>query len=294
MRINYYRRLEFWEWLLRGFKFFSLSMRVAFSEIKLIIYPITLFLINLTVILIFSSILKKFDEFSIPFLFCIYLLYTLITVVEIFFTVSAIYGIYRRVVIGKVSIQEGISFSLSNLKNIFSYTVVVVGFSMLVNLIRRVLSEFLDEIIGDLFESISEGIFGYYTFFILPAMVIERLNLRESFKKSKEVIKENFGDTLFTILFFSLFKRVVFSVVIFLLIFLVFFLNGAFDIRLSTFYTIIEKGIPIYFVIHTILNSIFYISYFSISTLIYLYAETGLETDFLSIEDYDALVRSEY
>jgi hypothetical protein len=147
-----------------------------------------------------------------------------------FFNVCVVYTTKIRFEGGNATFGEGIKFAFSRLSLIFQWSLL----SASVGLLLRILQQFASRLgkIGQLVANMVIGILGMawsiVTIFVVPVLVYEGLGPIEALKKSTQVIKKTWGESLIKVLGLGLIQFLVFLVLLIASAGLTFVLTSAF------------------------------------------------------------------
>jgi hypothetical protein len=113
------------------------------------------------------------------------------------------------------SVKRGLQFSLSRIGAIFSWSVfaATIGFGL------RILQENLG-FVGKIITGLIGIVWSIATFFVVPIIAYENLGPIDAFKRSTEIMKEKWGESLGSTFSFGLLRLVAFILVCFPLFFL--------------------------------------------------------------------------
>ena len=148
-----------------------------------------------------------------------------------FFNVCVVYTTKIRFEGGNATFGESIKFAFSRLSLIFQWSLL----SASVGLLLRILQQFASRLgkIGQLVANMVIGILGMawsiVTIFVVPVLVYEGLGPIEALKKSTQVIKKTWGESLIKVLGLGLIQFLVFVLVLIASAGLTLVLTSAFD-----------------------------------------------------------------
>jgi hypothetical protein len=161
----------------------------------------------------------------------IFLTYFGLAFIATFFNVCVVYTTKIRFEGGNATFGESIKFALSRLSLILQWSLL----SATVGLLLRILQQLASNLgkIGQLVANILIGILGMawsiVTIFVVPVLVYEGLGPIDALKKSTQVIKKTWGESLIKALGLGLVQFLVFVIVIIASGALTFVLSSAFD-----------------------------------------------------------------
>lgn len=161
----------------------------------------------------------------------IFLTYFGLAFIATFFNVCVVYTTKIRFEGGNATFGESIRFAFTKLSLIFQWSLL----SATVGLILRILQQLASNLgkIGQLVANILIGILGMawsiVTIFVVPVLVYEGLGPIDALKKSTQVIKKTWGESLIKALGLGIVQFLVFVMVIIASAALTFALTSAFD-----------------------------------------------------------------
>jgi hypothetical protein len=264
----------------RSWEITKLSFNVMRSDTELLLFPILSVFFSLVFILalIFPMFMPvMFDGESINTLavvvnyIILFLMYLGIAFIGTFFNVCVVYTTKTRFDGGDATFMDSIRFAFSKIHLIFSWSLV----SATVGLLLKTLTDLSQRLgpIGHIIFRIFIGFlgmaWGIITLFIVPSMVYNNLGPFSAIKKSVQVLKKTWGESLIRHFGLGFVQFVFFMVGLFLLIFGIVLANVLQQIVLIyiflAIYVFYVMFIALFF---GILNSIF-------NTALYVYADTG-------------------
>lgn len=161
----------------------------------------------------------------------IFITYFGLAFIATFFNVCVVYTTKIRFEGGNATFGESIKFAFTKLSLIFQWSLL----SATVGLLLRILQQLASNLgkIGQLVANILIGILGMawsiVTIFVVPVLVYEGLGPIDALKKSTQVIKKTWGESLIKALGLGLVQFLVFVMVIIASVALTFALASAFD-----------------------------------------------------------------
>ena len=192
--------MSFFDRLSNGWTLAMNSFKVLKENKQLIIFPvlsgISLVLIMGSFVLIFWGVNGWSDENvedpgTIGNYLYLFLFYLVNYFIVVFFNMSLIHctRLYFRG--EEVSINAGLRFSLSRIGTIFSWSV----FAAIVGTILRIIQE-ESGIIGKIITGIIGIVWNIATFFVIPVIAYEDLGPIAAFKRSSQLMKQKWGESL--------------------------------------------------------------------------------------------------
>jgi hypothetical protein len=179
----------------RSFQLVGQSYRVLMQDKELMVLP----LISGTVIMMAlaafavgfgvdsAKLQARGPELYVP----VFLLYVVTYTVGIFFQAAVIAGATERMRGGDPTIGSALAAASSRIGSIVMWAVVAATVGMLL----RVISDRLG-FVGKIIVSFIGAAWSLATFFVVPVLVLEHENVRESFWQSVEVFKKTWGETV--------------------------------------------------------------------------------------------------
>lgn len=226
--------------LSRSWMITKLTFGVINKDRELLWFALLSFIFSalFAVVMIFPSIIPALMEngFSQESLevyqyVIIFLTYFGLAFIATFFNVCVVYTTKIRFEGGNATFGESIKFALSRLSLILQWSLL----SATVGLLLRILQQLASNLgkIGQLVANILIGILGMawsiVTIFVVPVLVYEGLGPIDALKKSTQVIKKTWGESLIKALGLGLVQFLVFVMVIITSGALTFVLSSAFD-----------------------------------------------------------------
>ena len=192
--------MSFFDRLSNGWTLAMNSFKVLKENKQLIIFPvlsgISLVLIMGSFVLIFWGVNGWSDENvedpgTIGNYLYLFLFYLVNYFIVVFFNMSLIHctRLYFRG--EEVSINAGLRFSLSRIGTIFSWSV----FAAIVGAILRIIQE-ESGFIGKIITGIIGIVWNIATFFVIPVIAYEDLGPIAAFKRSSQLMKQKWGESL--------------------------------------------------------------------------------------------------
>ncbi|MFT3676754.1 MAG: DUF6159 family protein [Chitinophagaceae bacterium] len=193
--------MSFFERLSNGWKIAMNSFKVLNANKQLVLFPI---LSSISLILVIGSFVVGalaingwntdfLDENQNPVLqyAILFVFYVINYFIIVFFNMALIHctRLYFRG--EQVSLSEGIRFSMSRIGVIFSWAV----FAGIVGTILKAIQE-NSGIVGKIITGIIGIVWGVATFFVVPVIAYENKGPLEAFKRSSQLMREKWGESL--------------------------------------------------------------------------------------------------
>ena len=226
--------------LSRSWMITKLTFGVINKDRELLWFALLSFIFSalFAVVMIFPSVIpalmeKGFSQESLEVYqyVIIFLTYFGLAFIATFFNVCVVYTTKIRFEGGNATFGESIKFAFTKLPLIFQWSLL----SATVGLLLRILQQLASNLgkIGQLVANILIGILGMawsiVTIFVVPVLVYESLGPIDALKKSTQVIKKTWGESLIKALGLGLVQFLVFVMVILASAALTFVLSSAFD-----------------------------------------------------------------
>lgn len=215
--------MSFFKRLSNGWKIAINSFKILKENKQLIIFPI---LSGLSLVLIIGSFFAvvlgsagwDFDNIADPGTVTSYLLmfsfYIVNYFVVVFFNMALIHCTRLYFNGEEVTIRKGLQFSLSRIGIIFSWAV----FAGTVGAILKIIQE-ESGVVGKIVTGIIGIVWSIATFFVVPVIAYENLGPINAFKRSSQLMKQKWGESLGATFSFGLIQFIgilVFGTILFL------------------------------------------------------------------------------
>ncbi len=226
--------------LSRSWMITKLTFGVINKDRELLWFALLSFIFSalFAVVMIFPSVIpalmeKGFSQESLEVYqyVIIFLTYFGLAFIATYFNVCVVYTTKIRFEGGNATFGESIKFAFTKFPLIFQWSLL----SATVGLLLRILQQLASNLgkIGQLVANILIGILGMawsiVTIFVVPVLVYESLGPIDALKKSTQVIKKTWGESLIKALGLGLVQFLVFVMVILASAALTFVLSSAFD-----------------------------------------------------------------
>lgn len=209
--------MGFFEKLSNGWKISMNSFKVLKENKQLIIFPI---LSGISIILILGSFVTvllaaagwDFDGVEqsgkTTNLIFVFLYYLVNYFVVVFFNTALVHCTRMYFLGEEVSIQQGLKFSMSRIGSIFAWSM----FAATIGTILKLIEENVGWI-GKIIVSIIGIVWSIATFFVVPVIAYENVGPLGAFKKSTQMMKEKWGESLGARFSFGLVQLIAFVLV---------------------------------------------------------------------------------
>jgi hypothetical protein len=192
--------MSFWDRLSNGWTLAINSFKVLKENKQLIVFP---FLSGISIVLVMGSFVLAMFGFSdwtdettrepgtLGTYLLLFLFYLINYFIVVFFNMALIHctRLYFRG--EEVSINAGLRFSLSRIGTIFSWSV----FAATVGTILKVIQE-ESGIIGKIITGLIGVVWNIATFFVVPVIAYENLGPIDAFKRSSQLMKQKWGESI--------------------------------------------------------------------------------------------------
>lgn len=193
--------MSFTEKFSNGWTIASTSFKVLKANKQLIIFPI---LSALSLVLIFGSFFVavfagagwdidnlRHDDDKVMHYAILFLFYVVNYFIVMFFNVALVHCVRLYFDGAEVTVKEGINFSLSRIGAIFSWALLAAT----VGLVLRSIQEKAG-ILGKIITGIIGVVWSIATFFVVPVIAYENLGPVDAVKRSTQLMKEKWGESL--------------------------------------------------------------------------------------------------
>jgi hypothetical protein len=210
--------MTFFERLENGWKLTMSSFKILKANKQLIIFPV---LSGISLMLIIGSFavatfaVNGWDadnvgkvNGSVQYYGLIFLFYLVNYFVVVFFNMALVHCTRSYFKGEEVSVSAGLQFSISRIGAIFSWAV----FASTVGLILRIIQENTG-IIGKIITGIIGIVWSVATFFVVPVIAYENVGPVGAFKRSAQMMKEKWGESLVAGFSFGLIQFLAFLII---------------------------------------------------------------------------------
>jgi uncharacterized membrane protein YeaQ/YmgE (transglycosylase-associated protein family) len=192
--------MNFFDRLSNGYKIAMNSFKVLQANKQLIIFPV---LSGIALLLVIASFftgmlasagwdIDKMEEMgTFTMYFIIFLFYIANYFVIVFFNMALIHCTRLYFHGEEVTVRKGLQFSMSRIGAIFSWAV----FAAIVGTILKAIQE-NSGIFGKIITGIIGIVWNVATFFVVPVIAYENLGPLQAFKRSSQMMKEKWGESL--------------------------------------------------------------------------------------------------
>ena len=267
----------------RSWEITKLSFNVMKQDKELLLFPILsgFFSLLFLAVILFPSIISGLLKGSIPEFGAVHIIpffmaYFVLSFITVFFNVCVVYTTKTRFEGKNATFGESIKFATSKIHLIFMWSLVSASVGMILRLIDNMAqkSAAAGKIIFRIINAILGMMWSIITIFVVPAMVYNGLGPIDSIKKSVEVLKRTWGESLIRYYGLGL-VEFLFLIFGFLILILGIIGTTVLVVTLDSSSWVIILIIAIFvlyslavIVIFNVVNSIF-------NTALYVYASTG-------------------
>jgi hypothetical protein len=202
----------------------------------------------------------------------IFLTYFGLAFIATFFNVCVVYTTKIRFEGGNATFGESIRFAFTKIPLIFQWSLLSATVGLLLRLLHNLASNLGK--VGQLVASILIGLLGMawsiVTIFVVPVLVYEGLGPIDAIKKSTQVIKKTWGE--------SLIKAIGLGLIQFFVFFLIFILAGALTYGLATAFDVVGLlvGLGIGILSMLLAGLVFTVASTIFNTALYVYANNNM------------------
>jgi len=200
--------MSFFDRLSNGWKISMNSFKILKANKQLIIFPVLsgislLLLIGSFFTAIYAASGWNFDNLNgtspvINYL-VMFLFYIVNYFIVVFFNMALIHCTHLYFKGEEVTVQKGLQFSMSRLGVIFSWAI----FAATVGTILRAIQE-NSGALGKIITGIIGIVWSVTTFFVVPVIAYEKLGPIDAFKRSSQLMKQKWGESLGATFSFSI------------------------------------------------------------------------------------------
>jgi len=200
--------MSFFDRLSNGWKISMNSFKILKANKQLIIFPVLsgislLLLIGSFFTAIYAASGWNFDNLNgtspvINYL-VMFLFYVVNYFIVVFFNMALIHCTHLYFKGEEVTVQKGLQFSMSRLGVIFSWAI----FAATVGTILRSIQE-NSGVLGKIITGIIGIVWSVTTFFVVPVIAYEKLGPIDAFKRSSQLMKQKWGESLGATFSFSI------------------------------------------------------------------------------------------
>ncbi len=262
----------------RSWEITKLSFDVIKKDKELIGFPILagIFSLIYLIAMIFPSIISQvlkgvgIDKFGSLEYIMVFLTYLGLAFIATFFNVCVVYTTKTRFAGGNATFGESISYAFSKTHLILSWSLLSATVGLLMNVIDQLAEKLgaIGEMVVKILNSLLGMIWSIITIFVVPGMVYHDLGPIEAIKKSVEVLKKTWGESLIRYYGLGLVSFLFVFIGVVVGIFLTIGLSG-----LGIWGIVAGVGLTVAYVILVVL--IFGIANTIFNTALFVYADTG-------------------
>jgi Family of unknown function (DUF6159) len=202
----------------------------------------------------------------------VFITYFGLAFIATFFNVCVVYTTKIRFEGGNATFGESIKFAFSRLYLIFQWSLLSASVGLLLRILHQLASNLgkIGQLVANILISLLGMAWSIVTIFVVPVLVYEGLGPIDAIKKSTQVIKKTWGESLIKALGLGLVQFFVFVMVIIASAGLTFVLSSAFD----TAGLLIGISVGVLFLLLT--GLVFTVASTIFNTALYVYANNNL------------------
>lgn len=202
----------------------------------------------------------------------LFLTYFGLAFIATFFNVCVVYTTKIRFEGGNATFGESIKFAFSRLSLIFQWSLLSASVGLLLRILHQLASNLgkIGQLVANILISLLGMAWSIVTIFVVPVLVYEGLGPIDAIKKSTQVIKKTWGESLIKALGLGLVQFLVFVILIIASGALTFVLSSAFD----TIGLLI--GISVGVLLLLLTGLVFTVASTIFNTALYVYANNNL------------------
>ena len=190
--------MSFSDRISNGWNIFNKSFDIMKTNRSLVILPvisgIAMILVTIPfVAFVFPSFEDRFsnNRNNAGYYLVLFLFYIINYFVVVFFNVALMHCLRSYFKGEKINIKEGLNYSIKNIRIIFSWAV----FAATVGVLLKMLQDKLGWL-GKILIGVAGIIWNIATFFVVPVLAYEKLGPIDAFKRSSQIMKEKWGESL--------------------------------------------------------------------------------------------------
>ncbi len=205
--------MKIFDRLSNGWKIGKMSFKTILDHPSLLLFPvisgISLILVTLSffgggyfafgdLIMAMGDETVVSDNLNILFYVLIFCFYIVNYFIIVFFNVGLVHCAKRILEGEETSVGEGVNYALSRITTIFAWAFLAATVGVVLKLIQERLGDFITGLIG--------MVWNIATFFVVPVLAFENVSPLEAVKRSGQIIKEKWGESLGANFSFGLFS----------------------------------------------------------------------------------------
>jgi uncharacterized protein DUF6159 len=178
----------------RSFQLVKQSYRILMQDKELMVLPLVSGLVGLGVIAVAAGIgfVTSIELHPGPVLYLpLFLVYVVMYSISYFFQAAVIAGATERMRGGDPTVSSALSAAARRAGPIVMWAVVSATVGIIIKMIQDRVA-----LVGKIVAGILGGAWNLATFFIVPVLVLEDRSMEDSFKRSLNVFKQTWGETI--------------------------------------------------------------------------------------------------
>jgi hypothetical protein len=243
----------------------------------------TLFAVGMIFPTIIPALLEKGmseETFEVYQYILLFVTYFGLAFIATFFNTSVVYTAKIRFEGGNATFDESLKFAFSKIGLIAQWSLISASVGLLLRLLHNLASNLgkIGEIVANILISLLGMAWSIMTIFVVPVLVYEGLGPIAAIRKSTEVIKKTWGESLIRSIGLGLVQLLVIVLIILLSVALTYALASAFDI----IGLLVGVGIGLLLILLT--GLVFTVATTIFNTALYVYANNNIVADGFSNE----------
>ena len=171
------------------------SLKVLKHDKELMVFPLISGIFGLLALIVFLIPLifvQALQEGMITYV-VVFLFYLVSYFIVIFFNAAIVGATKIRLEGGDPTLQDGLDAATKHLGAVFWWAVVAATVGLILNILA---GKARDNVIGKILIGLVGGAWNLITFFVVPVIVYEGLGPIDAIKKSTNIVKNQFGETV--------------------------------------------------------------------------------------------------
>ncbi len=265
----------------RSWKITKLTFSVINKDRELIGFALLAFVFStlFSIAMIFPSILPSLlegelsqDTMGVYQYITLFLTYFGLAFIATFFNVCVVYTTKIRFEGGNATFSESIKFAFSRIGLIIKWSLLSATVGLLLRLLQNLAARLgkIGQVVANILISLLGMAWSIISIFVVPVLVYEKLGPVDALKKSMEVIKKTWGE--------SLIKALGLGLIQFFVFFLVILVSGGLAYVLALTYNLtgLLIGISVGLVLLLLVGLIFSVANTIFNTALYVYANNSI------------------
>lgn len=252
------------------------SFRVLTLDKELILFPIVAGIFSLIAILSFflPFFILETVFFSPVFFIVAFAFYFTIYFITIFFNSALIGAANIRFNGGNPTLKDGLSIAFQNIVSILGWTIIAATVGVILNIVYNMLK---DNFLGSIIVRLVGFGWSIATFFVIPAIVVDKNDPIKAITSSAKIVKEKFSETVISTFGFGVITFLAFILLAVLFLGLIYILPGSLELAISALVVLFSLFLVVN-VLSATLNSI-------LVAALYHYAKTGKDPEHWNLSE---------